>query len=165
MARMKEGWKQIPVVWAILGIIVALIVGAVGMYRFVLGDLPEIKAGIEAIRKDIRDAEERQRADLGKHVALEEASRKTLQAEVISLAQKVERRPLKATEVRQILSSVREISATEATHLDKPVVEGEPPTPAAVSNTVPPEVRDEVPRAWASAALPHSRASPPQALA
>lgn len=143
-------------VWT-FSMLVAAVAGAFAMYQFALRDVPDIKAGVEAIRKEIRASEDRQRSELGNHITQEQASRlkmdstmRVLQANLISIMQRVERRPLKSSEVREIISSVRDVSTTEASNLDKPVVQGEPPKmPVAIADTVPEEIRAEIPAAFA----------------
>lgn len=126
--------KHVPIGWAIFGMVLTAIAGALGAYQFVLRDVPEIRAGMEGIRKDIRESEARYNVALNQHIEVEQTVRgrmdatlRVLQTNMIAVRQSVEHRKLKPEEMREILSNVHDVSKVQAAELSPPTVSGEPP--------------------------------------
>lgn len=156
VAKAKDGSSllhSIPTLWALAAIGVALIAGAIGAYQFVLRDVPDIKQGIQAIQKDLKDAEQRQRTDLSAHTEQEQNARgrldsqmKVMQSNMIAVRQIVERRKLKPAEIKELLTNVRDVSTSEATQLNSHTTISGPPLPQMPTAIAAAVSSDEIPK-------------------
>jgi len=135
MAAAKAFLEKIPMWARILAafatLLISFIAGIFAMYHFSVGDLPALKeslatmsAEIRGFRNDLNAMDQRQRADLSATATRQlssldrlDTSQRALRAHVIVLIKKVEKRDLNANEYKDLMSSIRDISTTEATNL------------------------------------------------
>jgi hypothetical protein len=125
--------QSIPT-WA--GIVSTIIGGGVGafiMYKAFASDMPEIKQSLQIIQKQLMEVDGRQR-ELAVYMTQEQANRqrmdnslRVLQTNMVTVIQKVERRRLKANEVREIMASVHDVSASEGANFNSTTTDGSLP--------------------------------------
>jgi hypothetical protein len=121
--------------WAqVLTLLGAAIAGAYGMYQLTVRDLPELRASLVDIQKQlvgISEAQKATRSDVATYqntITRMDAKIFNVQTELAALIQRVEKRALKGEDYRRIFSEVQSVTKAEATLLNAPTVTGAPPS-------------------------------------
>jgi hypothetical protein len=126
-----------------LSFLAGAVVMFAGMYYFITHAIPDVRSSLQVLASEVRAARreskedvDRQAVALNKHIeeeradrARRDASMRVLQSHLIAVMQKVEKRPLRSGEIKQILSGVAEVSAVTAASLSAPVVVSGPTVP------------------------------------
>ena len=153
VAKAKESawWRHsVPTWFWVVSTLVALLLGGYVMYKAYAEDLPEIKKSLHVIQTQLGQIDGRQR-ELGIHFTHEQKMRarmdnsiRVLQTHMVSVVQKVEQRRLTPQEMRNIMTSVNDVSASEgrnfkahATVVGTPPVPQMPPAVTALAEELP----------------------------
>jgi predicted XRE-type DNA-binding protein len=105
---------------------VAAIAAVAFLYYVLVYVVPDVKQGQVNLAAEIKTLRNELKTELATHLAQEQASRervdtslKVMRSHIIAVTQKVQRRPLRPSELNELLTNVRDISDSEATKLSE----------------------------------------------